>query len=236
MHHSTTEIQFLDTIVYTENNTLQTKLFIKPTDKKYLHFNSSHPFHIKKSIPYSQALRYWRIISDDNLLSTELSNLRSRFVSRGYPETLINTQLDRINNLTRNNTLTYKSKDHKVENFRKYLKGNIFLPLITTYYPSYFNKNTSNIRNILSTKWSSFLESDAKIRSVFGNTFPQIVFTRGRTFSNFLVSSTFKNGLDHIDITNIRILTVLLDTNISDTSIEPSTTSNTTSNVALDSN
>ena len=58
-------IEFLDTLVYiTSQNRLQTTLYKKPTDcQNYLHAKSAHPLSLKKSIPYSQALRIKRICS-----------------------------------------------------------------------------------------------------------------------------------------------------------------------------
>ena len=44
------EIPFLDTIIYRQNNNhILTRLYHKPTDnKQYLHFNSAHPWKLKK--------------------------------------------------------------------------------------------------------------------------------------------------------------------------------------------
>ena len=48
IEHSETEISFLDTLTYNENNKIKTKLYIKPTNKKqYLSYNSEHPAHEK---------------------------------------------------------------------------------------------------------------------------------------------------------------------------------------------
>jgi len=207
IHYSNTEIQFLDTIVYKDSNTVHTKLYIKPTDKKqYLHFNSSHPFHIKKAIPYSQGIRYRRIISDDHELDTQLKNLQTRFEERKYPNSLIIKELDKVKQIQRANTLSYKSKEYKLEEFNNYLKDNIFLPFITTYYPSYYLKGNSNINTILRNTWSDFINKDNKIREIFGGTFPQIVFKRGHTVGRLLTSTRFQNNLDEVDWNLIQIL------------------------------
>ena len=52
-------IEFLDTLVYIDSKKkLQTTLYKKPTDCQIdLHAKSAHPFTLRKSIPYSQALR-----------------------------------------------------------------------------------------------------------------------------------------------------------------------------------
>ena len=51
-------INFLDLNVTLNNGELTTSVYIKPTDcHQYLHYGSSHPDHIKRSIIYSQTLR-----------------------------------------------------------------------------------------------------------------------------------------------------------------------------------
>ena len=49
-------VNFLDLNVSLNNGAIHTDLYIKPTDgDQYLHYQSSHPLHIKNSIPYSHA-------------------------------------------------------------------------------------------------------------------------------------------------------------------------------------
>ena len=55
---STTSIPFLDVNIQLENGKIETDLYCKPTDKhQYLLHSSSHPYHTKKSLPYSLARR-----------------------------------------------------------------------------------------------------------------------------------------------------------------------------------
>ena len=58
-------VQFLDVSVSVDNSgNITTDLYVKPTDtQQYLMATSCHPNHIKRSIPYSQALRILRICS-----------------------------------------------------------------------------------------------------------------------------------------------------------------------------
>ena len=59
-------INFLDLNVKFSSGKLQTSLYVKPTDcHQYLHFQSSHPKHTKKSIVYSQTLRVSRACSQE---------------------------------------------------------------------------------------------------------------------------------------------------------------------------
>ena len=56
---SQTKINFLGTTVFRVDNKLRTKVYVKPTDRQsYLHSKSEHPNSTKKSITYSQALRF----------------------------------------------------------------------------------------------------------------------------------------------------------------------------------
>ena len=78
-------ISFLDVRVIKVNGAFQTDVFSKPTDAhQYLNFKSCHAPHIKKGIPYSQALRLKRSCSDDNNLKKRLQELKGYLVKRGY--------------------------------------------------------------------------------------------------------------------------------------------------------
>ena len=55
-------VNLLDLNVTIKNGAVSTDLYIKPTNgHQCLHYKSSHPEHIKSSIPYSQMLRLSRI-------------------------------------------------------------------------------------------------------------------------------------------------------------------------------
>ena len=52
------KIFYLDVMVSLEDDKLNTDMYHKPTDAhQYLSFISCHPSHVKKGIPYGQALR-----------------------------------------------------------------------------------------------------------------------------------------------------------------------------------
>ena len=84
-------IEFLDTLVYIDSKSrLQTTLYKKPTDcQNYLHAKSAHPFSLKKSIPYSQALRIKRICSTFEEYRKHSQDLIKRFVEKGYDESTV---------------------------------------------------------------------------------------------------------------------------------------------------
>ena len=60
-------VTFLDINVSIGDSGLATTVHYKPTDShSYLLYSSSHPSHVKNSIPYSQFLRLRRLCSDDS--------------------------------------------------------------------------------------------------------------------------------------------------------------------------
>ena len=189
INYSTKSVNFLDTTTYIDNNIIRTKLFTKPTDKKqYLHYTSNHPMHVKKSIPFSQALRYRRIIEDDNLLSLELNKLKDKFIIRGYPKTHINNQINKALIIPRQDTLQYKNKTNTLDNFLKFTNNTPFLPLIITYRQQYIGNN-NNIYTTLNDLWATFLGINHDINNCFNTVTPKIVFKRGHSFSNIFISA-----------------------------------------------
>jgi peptide-methionine (R)-S-oxide reductase len=106
--HSQSEIHFLDTRIYIDKSRkLQTNIYRKPTDKNLiLHFSSHHPLHLKRNIVYTQALRYKRIISSPHNLTIELKTLKKIFLARGYPQRLIEQQINKAKLIPRALLLT----------------------------------------------------------------------------------------------------------------------------------
>ena len=76
---SATKADFLDTTVYmNDDGSLWTDLFCKPTDThSYLRYESSHPPHCKRSLPYSQFLRLRRICSREEDFTKHAKNMKS---------------------------------------------------------------------------------------------------------------------------------------------------------------
>ena len=70
---SDTSLAFLDIKISIEGNGLCTSVYYKPTDShSYLLYSSSHPSHVKNSIPLSQFLRPRRLCGDDSDFSEKI--------------------------------------------------------------------------------------------------------------------------------------------------------------------
>lgn len=209
--YSTESVTFLDTVTYVDNRIVKTNVYIKPTDRKqYLYFTSSHPRHIFRSIPFSQALRYRRIIVDEERLTHELNDLKMKFVRRGYPTTLLDRSFAKALSVERTTLLKYKTKEEKRLKFESFLKGRSFLPFITVFHKSL---SCVEFRQCFETEWHKFVDSCDDIRNVFSGELPQIVFKRGRTIANVLTSTRFVQFFDEQDHENINILLSLLNEN-----------------------
>ena len=91
-----TEIKFLETTVFKVDNKLRTKVYVKPTDRQsYLHSKSEHPNSTKKSIAYSQALRFNKICYNRSDLHNNCKRLLNALTKRGYNKTDTITQINR---------------------------------------------------------------------------------------------------------------------------------------------
>ena len=75
---STTHVSFLDVNVKkTPDNTISTNVHVKETNiHQYVEYSSCHPRSCKNGIPFSQAKRYRRIISDDYQSKHSLNELK----------------------------------------------------------------------------------------------------------------------------------------------------------------
>ena len=116
---SETSIAFLDIKVSINGNGLSTSVHYKPTDShSYLLHSSSHPFHVKNSIPFSQFLRLRRLCSDDSDFSSKSEEMCHFFKNRGYPDSVVNTaqhlaqQIDRQSALQTSHTVSIETNPH----------------------------------------------------------------------------------------------------------------------------
>ena len=104
--YSKEEIDFLDVNIKLIDGDLKTDLFVKPTDThQFLDSTSCHPYHCKKEIPYSQALRFNRICSDNETFDRRCNDLEKWLMERGYNEKMIRKQILSAREHSRNDLL-----------------------------------------------------------------------------------------------------------------------------------
>ena len=96
------KLSYLDVMVMVQGNKISTDVYCKPTDThQYLHYGSCHPRHVKKGIPYGQALRIKRICSTEESYRDRLRDLRSNFIKRGFKENVVDSEFERARAKTR---------------------------------------------------------------------------------------------------------------------------------------
>ena len=136
-------VSFLDVdITKDTNHNLSTTVHVKNTNiHQYLEYTSSHPRTCKDGIPYSQAKRYRRIISDDLKFEESLDDLRDYFRARNYPDSVIDSAFEKARQMTQDDALIYN--DQNTENAK--------VPFVIEYNPS-----LPNIGNIIHKYWDLF--------------------------------------------------------------------------------
>ena len=118
-------LTFLDVHMENIDGRLQTKVFQKPSyEPYYLPFNSIHPMHMKKNVPYAMLLRAIRYCSSFQLYINERESLRMALLLNQYPGNFINEQFNRV--WTK---LTFKSDEINAHNYDRSRQQIMNLPI-----------------------------------------------------------------------------------------------------------
>ena len=167
------KINFSDLVVIKRTDgKIVTDLYCKSADShQYLHYDSCHAEHIKRSIVFSETLRLKRICSQKSDLNSHVKELKSWFSKRGYPDRIISEQVNRA----------LRSEENVKERDGKHMKEN-GVPLVVTYNP-----NFKNLR-VLIRKNFQFLYADAETKRVF-TAAPFVSFRSVRNLKSVLVRS-----------------------------------------------
>jgi hypothetical protein len=113
------KIEFLDLKIFIEDGRIKTDLYVKPTNKQlYLDYNSNHPYHCKKGIPYSQALRVVERCAKPDDRDKHLAILKNKLEERNYPCELVEKQFDKAKRKERK-TLIYQQRNHQNKEKKK---------------------------------------------------------------------------------------------------------------------
>lgn len=173
LNHSVSAISFLDIMIRREDNRLITDLYRKETDKcSFLHANSFHPPHMKKSLPISQFNRVKRICTKQMDYVKQADELEHRFRMRGYREEWVKGARDRFDASTQEECLQNR-KDRPCKNApRCYLK---------------FSSIGKDIENILRKYWH-VVNTDPHLKNTFKD-LPQVVYKRPPNLRQMLVRS-----------------------------------------------
>ena len=166
-------VSFLDVLVTRKEGVLETDLYCKPTDThQYLQKTSCHPGHVKRAIPYSQALRIRRICSDEEKFRNRSEDLVGWLVQRGYKESVVREQVARANSLDRATLLSQESRCNEERKDR--------IPFVVSYHPA-----LSELRGLVS-RLQNMLEASEEHKRVFRHE-PLVVFRHAPNLKDSLV-------------------------------------------------
>ena len=145
----------------------------KPID--YLLHSSSHPSHVKNSIPFSQFLRLRRLCNDDCDCSNKSEEMRHFFKKRGYFDSAVNTAQRRAQQIDRQSALPTSQKEK-----------NERIPFTLTYHPHNLGAKNIILKNF------KLLRNDNKTLRIFSQP-PLVSFKRDKNIGNILVRSVLKS-------------------------------------------
>jgi hypothetical protein len=127
---SADSVNFLDTSVKIDDNRhVYTDLYCKPTDShNYLLYESSHPSHLKRSLPYSQFLRIRRICTKLHDYDSNAILIAKHFIRRHYPVEIVEEALIKARRADRQSLLNPTRPDQPKDKEKQFF-------LITHYNP-----------------------------------------------------------------------------------------------------
>ena len=117
----------MDIKVIKRDQRIVTDIYYKITDThQYLHFDSCHPRHTKRTIPFNLARRMCTIVSENELRKKRLDELQKMLIERKYPVELVRSGIDKANQIPITE-LRKKTDDNHIQDI---------IPFVHTHNPS----------------------------------------------------------------------------------------------------
>lgn len=171
-------VNFLDLVIFKQNDILATKTYFKPTDRNgYVPSDSCHNPPWLKSIPRSQLARIRRNCSTLEDFYDQSSLIKKRLVDKGFEAEEVDKEVERMAGVKREDLLQPKEGKQGTRN-----KEEGSLLLVTNY-----NAQAGLIKKILRKHWD-VLHLDPTLRSFLPQE-PRIVFRRAQNLRDQLTRS-----------------------------------------------
>ena len=152
-------------------------LYKKPTDRQnYLHSKSEHPYSLKKSIAYSQALRIKRICSTQNEFEKHSSNLLQQLKEKAYHHDTLKEQIEKAR--TQERTLLLNKNPEEVKQS---------IPISITY-----NRTLPKIKSIVAKHWH-VLQVNPELKERFQSS-PIIAFRKNKNLKQIIGNNTIEHN------------------------------------------
>ena len=108
------KIIFLDVILLKKSDRIETEIYHKETDvDSVLPFNSCHPKHILRNIPFNAARRIKCLTDDPEKVEINFNKLKDKFIKAKYPQGIIETAINSAKTL---NTIDLRCTKAKEKN------------------------------------------------------------------------------------------------------------------------
>lgn len=174
------QINFLDVSISNNEGSLKTCGYRKKTaTNSLLHFNSYHPYHVKRAVSYGQFIRLRRINTDYNDFIFQAQDLMDRLRIRGYPEDIISVAFQKAAKIDRK-ALIYKSRNKKTND--RFVFSFQYSPM------------SEKIKNAIYSNWH-ILSQDVDLKDSVCKP-PIISFRKCKNLRNELVSSQYSDKRD----------------------------------------
>ena len=173
------EANFLDTTVYKgkrflENNTLDIKSFIKPTNSfQYLHRQSAHSPSVFKGFIQGECIRHLRNTNDETIYKNLTAGFKSHLLRRGYSHSEIDPIIQKTH-LTQRNTVLQKTN--------KKTKNSVPLVMVTKYNPC-----VKNLKKRILKYWDKMTD-DSACKEIFKEE-PIISYSKHKNISDLIIRS-----------------------------------------------
>ena len=152
-------------------------LYKKPTDRQnYLHSKSEHPYSLKKSIAYSQALRIKRICSTQNEFEKHSSNLLQQLKKKAYHHDSLKEQIEKAR--VQERTLLLNKNPEEV-------KQSIPISIIC-------NRTLPKIKSIVAKHWH-VLQVNPELKERFQSS-PIIAFRKNKNLKQTIGNNTIEHN------------------------------------------
>ena len=140
----------LTAVINWSSSGLCTSVHYKPTNShSYLLFSSSHPSHVKNSIPYSQFLRLRRLCSEDSDFSLKSEEMCEFFDKRGYPASVVEAGHHRAQQIDRQSALQTSQKENSNR-----------IPFTLTFHPHNHAVKSIILKKLsITPKWSRYRQN-----------------------------------------------------------------------------
>ena len=135
-----------------------------------------HPYSLKKSIPYSQALWIQQICSIFQEYHSHSRKHIEQFVNKGYKKDVVTQQIQKVDQLDRKQLL-HQQKRHDKQ----------CIPLSVTY-----SRSLPNLKDIITKHWH-ILQANQSCKETF-STLPIIAFRKGTSLKQIIGTNTIHNN------------------------------------------